>query len=139
MKRILYFKRRLLKIILKILGVGSIGLMVSCTKYGAQTNTINMQLNGTVVSQDSVKAIEDIQVEVKNCFSNSKVITNNNGVFKLYPTIDEFENKIYLKISDIDGNLNGNFLSKDTVLSLTSEEKNNRHKQNIDIKLIRNE
>ena len=137
MKHILYFKRQLLKKVLNVMGVSGIGLMVSCTKYGAEINTINMQLKGTVLSQDSSKAIDGIQVEVR--YTNSNALTSNNGVFSINSEIDEFDNTVNLRISDIDGDLNGNFLSKDTILSLSKKEKNDCLKQNIDIKLLRNE
>jgi hypothetical protein len=50
--------------------------------------------------------------------------------------MDHFVN---LHISDIDGALNGSFLSKDTIITLSSDEKLTHLKENIEIKLVRNE
>jgi len=139
MKNITTIERRFLKKVLNIMGVGSIGLMVSCTKYGAEISTINMHLNGIVKSKDSTKVIEGIQVEVRNSISNSNVLTSNNGAFSINSEIGEYENTVNLRILDIDGDLNGSFQLKDTSLTLSSEEKQAQIKQNIDIKLDRNE
>jgi hypothetical protein len=53
--------------------------------------------------------------------------------------LDEFENSVNIHISDIDGALNGSFLPKDTVLLLSSDEKLAQIKENIEIKLDKNE
>jgi putative lipoprotein (rSAM/lipoprotein system) len=139
MKNITILKRGLLKKVLIIMGVCSAGLMASCCKYGALVSTIYMNLKGTVRSKDSAQIIEGIQVEVRNSLPNLKVLTNNNGVFSINPNIDEFDNTISLHISDIDGALNGSFLSKDTILTLSSAERQIQIKENIDIRLEKNE
>jgi putative lipoprotein (rSAM/lipoprotein system) len=135
MKSITIFKRRLLKRVLLFLGVCSAGLMASCCKYGALVSTLYMNVKGTVKSKATSQIIEGIQIELKNSLSNPKVLTNNNGVFSINSAFDEFENTVNLHISDIDGELNGSFLSKDTVLNLSSGEKIAQIKENIEIKL----
>jgi putative lipoprotein (rSAM/lipoprotein system) len=139
MNNITIIKRRLLKKVLVIMGVCSAGLMASCCKYGALVSSIYVNLKGTIKSKESSQVIKGIQVEVINSISNSKGLTDNNGVFSFNSEIDEFENTVNLHISDIDGTLNGSFLSKDTIITLTSDEKLAQVKENIDIKLIKNE
>lgn len=139
MKSITIIKRRLLKKVLLILGVCSAGLMASCCKYGALVSTLYMNVKGTIKSKATTQIIEGIQIEVKNSLSNPKVLTNNNGVFSINSVFDEFENTVNLHISDIDGALNGSFLSKDTILTLSSDEKLAQIKENIEIRLDKNE
>jgi len=139
MKKILIFKRRLLKKILVILGVCSAGLMTSCAKYGVLVSTFYMNLKGTVKSKESSQVINGIQVEVINSIPYSKGLTDINGAFSINSEIDELDNKVNLHISDIDGALNGSFLSKDTLITLTANEKLAQLKVNIDIKLVKNE
>jgi len=139
MKKILIFKRRLLKKILVILGVCSAGLMTSCAKYGVLVSTFYMNLKGTVKSKESSQVINGIQVEVINSIPYSKGLTDINGAFSINSEIDELDNKVNLHISDIDGALNGSFLSKDTLITLTANEKLAQLKENIDIKLVKNE
>ena len=139
MKNITVIKRRLLKKVLIIMGVCSAGLMASCAKYGTLVSTVYMNLKGTVRSKASTQIIEGIQVELRNSLSNPKALTNNSGVFSINSEIDESDNTINLHISDIDGALNGSFLSKDTILTLSSAERLAQIKENIEIKLEKNE
>ena len=139
MKNITIIKRRLLKKLLIILGVCSAGLMASCAKYGVLVSTVYMNLKGTVKSKDSSQIIEGIQVELKNSLSDPLALTNNNGIFSINSEVIESANTFDLHISDIDGALNGSFQSKDTTLTLSSDEKLAQIKDNIDIKLVKNE
>jgi putative lipoprotein (rSAM/lipoprotein system) len=139
MKKILLIKRRILKNALLILGVCGAGLMTSCAKYGVLVSTFYMKVKGTVRSKESLKEINGIQVEVLNNLQYSKVLTDSTGAFSINAEIDELERSVDLHVSDIDGALNGSFLSKDTVITLTSDEKLAQLKDNIDIKLVQNE
>ena len=113
--------------------------MTSCAKYGVLVSTFYMNLKGTVKSKESSQVINGIQVEVINSLQNSKGLTDTNGTFSINSEIDELEHTVNLHISDIDGALNGSYLSKDTVITLTSDEKLAQLKENIDIKLVKNE
>jgi putative lipoprotein (rSAM/lipoprotein system) len=139
MKKILIIKRRLLQKVLVILGVCGAGLVTSCAKYGVLVSTFYMNLKGTVKSKESSRAINGIQVEVMNSLQNLKVLTDTNGVFSMNSDFEELDRSVNLHISDIDGALNGSFLSKDTIITLTSDEKLAELKDNIDIKLTGNE
>lgn len=139
MKKILIIKRRLLEKVLVILGVYGAGLMTSCAKYGTLVSTFYMNLKGTVKSKESSQAINGTQVEVTNSLRNLKELTDTNGVFSINSEFDELDRSVNLHISDIDGALNGSFLSKDTIITLTSDEKLTQLKENIDIKLVKNE
>jgi len=135
MKTITIIQRRLLKKVLIIMGVCSAGLMASCAKYGTLVSTVYMNVKGTIKSKATTQIIEGIQIEVKNSLSNPKALTNNNGAFSISSEIEESNNTLYLHISDIDGALNGSFLSKDTILTLSSDEKLAHIKENIEIRL----
>jgi putative lipoprotein (rSAM/lipoprotein system) len=139
MKKILIIKRRLLQKVLVILGVYGTGLMTSCAKYGTLVSIFYMNLKGTVKSKESSQAIKGIQVEVINSLQNLKELTDTNGVFSINSEFDELDRSVNLHISDIDGALNGSFLSKDTIITLTSNEKLAQLRENIDIKLVKNE
>jgi putative lipoprotein (rSAM/lipoprotein system) len=139
MKKILLIKRRLLKRVLVILGVCSAGLMTSCAKYGALVTSVYMNLKGTVKSKDTSQVVKGIQVEEINYLPSSSGLTDSNGAFSIFSKIEEPDTKMNLHISDIDGALNGSFQSKDTVITLTSDDKLARLKENIIIKLVKNE
>jgi putative lipoprotein (rSAM/lipoprotein system) len=117
------------------MGVCSAGLIASCAKYGTLVSTVYMNLKGTVRSKVSTQIIEGIQVELRSSLSNPKALTNNNGAFSINSEIEDSDNTLNLHISDIDGALNGSFLSKDTILTLSSDEKLARIKENIEIRL----
>ena len=139
MKSIFLIKRLLLKKLLVILGVCSAGLMTSCAKYGALVSTFYMNLKGTVKSKESSQVISGIKVEVINGIQNSNGNTDTNGAFSINAEIDDVDNTVNLHVSDIDGALNGSYLSKDTIITLSTNEKLTQLKENIDIKLIKNE
>ena len=138
MKNLIIFKRQLLKKVLLILGVCGAGLMTSCAKYGTLVSTYYMNLKGTVKSKESSQVINGIQVEVING-NQANGLTDTNGAFSINSEIDDVDNLVNLHISDIDGALNGSFLSKDTLITLTADEKIAQLKENIDIKLVKNE
>jgi len=139
MKTITIIKRRLLKKVLNLLGVCSAALMTTCTKYGVAVSMVNMNLSGIVRSKDSAKAIEGIQVTARNGYSNLKTLTDNNGVFSVNTDIAGADNIIDLNFSDIDGVVNGSFVSKDTLLTFSSDEILLQSKNNINIRLEKNE
>jgi putative lipoprotein (rSAM/lipoprotein system) len=139
MKSIFLIKRRILKKLLLILGVCSAGLMTSCAKYGTLVSTFYMNLKGTVKSKESTQVINGIKVEVINSLQTSNGITDANGAFSINTEIDDVDNSVNLHVSDIDGALNGSYLSKDTIITLSANEKLAQIKENIDIKLIKNE
>lgn len=129
----------MLKKVLLILGVCGAGLMTTCAKYGTLVSTFFINLKGTVRSKENSQVISGIQVEVMSG-NQSKGLTDANGAFSINSEIDDVgDNIVNLHISDIDGALNGSFLSKDTVITLTPNEKLAQLKENIDIKLVKNE
>lgn len=139
MKSVLKAKNLFLKKILNIIGVSSLGFMVSCAKYGVVVNTIDMQLKGKVVSSDSIIPINGLKVNVSYSFNDATSFSDVNGVFNLNATVEENNTNLHLRIEDIDGDLNGKFQTKDTTIVLTEEEMKNRIKENIEIKLKKNE
>ena len=113
--------------------------MTSCAKYGTMVSTFYMNLKGTVKSKESTQVINGIKVEVINSLQTSNGITDANGAFSINAEIDDVDNSVSLHVSDIDGALNGSYLSKDTIITLSADEKLAQIKENIDIKLIKNE
>ena len=136
MKNIIILKRSLLKKILNFMGVCSTGLMVYCTKYGApEAPVYPMHLNGTVKSTNNEVAIEGIEVFVHNSSSDYIAYTDSQGVFSLLNYFYETDNFAHLEFRDLDGDINGSYQSKDTIINISSKEKQAHYKPNIDIKL----
>lgn len=139
MKYITVLKRNFLRKMLILLGVCSAGLMASCAKYGTLASALFMELKGAVRSKSSNLSIEGVQVELTNALNDRKVLTSSSGEFTLDSEIDKYTNTVYLHISDIDGALNGSYNAKDTALTLTAGELQAQLKDNILIKLEKNE
>lgn len=137
MKKRLIIKRAILRKVLNILGVCTVGLIAACAKYGVEISTSIINLKGTVKSQDSLKSIKNIQLEVLNSYSESIANTDENGKYTVSAEIES--NEITLRISDIDGAENGSFISKDTTFNLTTEEIESGNKSDIEIQLERDE
>ena len=137
MKNTLIIKRAILRKVLNILGVCTLGLIAACAKYGAEISTSFINLKGTITSKDSLKTIENLQLQVLNSYSESSVNTDENGEYSMNAEIES--NEVVLNISDIDGNANGNFISKDTTLYLSSKEFELGSKSEIEIHLDRDE
>jgi putative lipoprotein (rSAM/lipoprotein system) len=137
MKKRLIIKRAILRKVLNILGVCTIGLVAACAKYGVEISTSIINLKGTVKSKDSLRTIENIQLEVLNSYSESTTNTDENGEYTVSAEIESDE--VILRVSDIDGVENGNFISKDTTFNLTSEEIKSGNKSEIEIHLERDE
>lgn len=141
MKKGIKIKRAIFRKVLNYLGVCTIGLVAACAKYGVGISTFNINLNGTVKSKDSLKTIENIQLQVLNSFSKSSTLTDGEGKFSINVEIEDrgANNVAELDFFDIDGSLNGSFIAKDTVLNLSSQEIQSGNKSNIEIQLERDE
>lgn len=138
MKKRLIIKRAILRKVLNILGVCTVGLIAACAKYGTEISIFNINLKGTVKSNDSLNTIENIQVK-SNSLSESSTLTDGDGKFSINLVLENGNNKANLKFSDIDGALNGSFMAKDTILNLSSSEIQSGSKSDIEIKLERDE
>ena len=137
MKKGLIVKRALLRKVLNILGVCTVGLVAACAKYGAEVSTSMINLKGTIMSKDSLKTIENIKVNVLNGYSGSSVNTDENGEYSIH---GEFEtNVVHIGFYDNDGDQNGHFLGKDTAIYLSPEEMASGAKPDIEIQLDRDE
>lgn len=125
MKKILKIKRALLRKILNILGVCTMGLLASCLKYGDYISNFNVHLKGVVKSKDSLKPIKDIQVDVLNDHAGLSTFTDSVGRFSIDARIEENTDMVNLQFSDVDGDSNGSFVDKDTVLNLNIIDESN--------------
>ncbi len=139
MKKRLIIKRAILRKALNILGVCTVGLIAACAKYGAEISTFKINLKGVVKSKDSLNTIENIQLRGINSFPESSALTDDKGEFTINLDIEEYDNRAYLNIMDIDGSQNGSFLAKDTILILSLEEIQSGSKSGIEIQLERDE
>lgn len=137
MKNKLIIKRAVLRKALNVLGVCTIGLIAACAKYGVEVANYNLTLKGKVKSQDSLNPIENIQVS-SIYPTHPDVLTDENGEFTMDVMIEEGSYP-RLSIEDIDGELHGSFMSKDTSFAVTSEEQQSGLKSNIEIQLDRDE
>ena len=102
---------RLLAILLSWIGFSAI--TVSCVKYGAPPGTYKAK--GTVVSQTGDIPIEGIRAVFKShpnvTWGIDTAYTNHKGVF--YLKSSEGHNMMYVELTDVDGEINGLFTSKD--------------------------
>lgn len=120
--------------IINILGLCGTCFIIAC-KYGSEIITVNMSIKGTIKSKDSLQVIPNLNVKITNALYNSETQTDEKGEYSINTEIEQ-RKYIYLRVTDVDGDLNGSFLMKDTSAVLTSEEINNQLK-NIDITLER--
>ena len=84
-----------------------------CPDYGVSSATYKAK--GTVVSQTDDVPIEGIRAVLKAepdaTWGMDTVYTNSKGVFNLKGF--DFSNKLYVELTDIDGEKNGSFNNKD--------------------------
>jgi putative lipoprotein (rSAM/lipoprotein system) len=132
-----FLRLRLLKFLMRLLGIGSVGLFMACTKYGAPVDVAPMNIEGSVVSKDSAKAIVGIEIEVVNGFGNATSQTNSNGIFHFGVDVDLSNKQLRLIARDVDGNSNGSFQNLDTTLHISSAEIEMGDKKNIHLQLKR--
>lgn len=125
----------LLKLLMRMLGFGSLGLLMACTKYGAPEDMAPMDIEGSVVSKDSAKAIPGIKIEVLNSYGNVTSLSDVNGLFSIHADIDVYNQTLLLSIKDIDGSNNRSFQDLDTTLQMTPAEIDAGEKKNIQIQL----
>jgi len=139
MNRILIIKRQLLKKVLMIMGVCSAGFIAACAKYGTITTTICMNLKGIVRSKDLAQPVKGIKVDMKCNKSDPDITTDSNGTFSITTEANPDQGYALLHFSDIDGTANGSFQPKDTIIHLSTSEIEAKLKENLDIRLVRNE
>jgi len=137
MKRLTLIRRDILIKVMRLFSLCSAGLLASCvSKYGAPEEEIStMNFKGIVKSSATNTEIPGIYVETINVFTNGSGNTDSSGLFSIQSEI--YENSVYVELSfaDIDGDTNGRFQTKDTVIQLTSSEIQAGIKSNIEIKL----
>ena len=102
---------KLLAVLLSWLGFSAI--LSSCTKYGDPVATFKAK--GVVVSQTDDTPIEGIRAVFKAepdaTWGMDTVYTDSKGVFNLKGF--GYSNKLYVELTDIDGEKNGSFDNKD--------------------------
>jgi putative lipoprotein (rSAM/lipoprotein system) len=140
---VLRFRANSLKYMLRLLGLSGFGLLMSCTKYGAPVaeygvpwpdNGINF--HGSVVSQDSLKPIPNIQVKVF-CEWEDTVYDHTNAAGTYSAIKYAYENqKVKLKFTDNDGPQNGKFFDKAIEVDVSFRDVNNLEHQT-DVQLQR--
>ena len=107
----------------KILAVLMAWLGYSCNKtvddigceYGTPSATFKAK--GVVVSQADNTPIEGIRAVLKPqseiAWGIDTVYTDNKGVFYLKNSSHDYFNKLYVELTDVDGDKNGSFVGKD--------------------------
>lgn len=119
--RILSFRFRAfyLKYLLRLLGLLSFGMLVSCAvKYGvpiAEYGVIAgnyVDIHGTVLSEDSLKPIRDINVKLTLQPNDTLYAqTNPQGTYSIHQYVNEGQH-VTLIFTDTDSNQNGSFFQK---------------------------
>ena len=127
----LIFKRKIYYNILKFFGLCSACFVFEAC-YGAPRNEAepieNFKYNGNVISQDSLKPIPNVKVEIKTgSLENPVIYTNSSGYYeKVVAQVSGYKHTII--ITDTDGANNGNFYDADSTFYLNSTDINNKNK-----------
>ena len=135
--KLLIFRRTILMRLMRFSSLCSAGLIASCAmKYGVpEEEPVLLNFNGTVKSNVTQTEILGIQVEILGYNQLDITKSDSMGAFSVNAEIMESSFSAELLFTDIDGDSNGRFQSKDTVIQLNSSEIQIGIKDNIDIRL----
>jgi putative lipoprotein (rSAM/lipoprotein system) len=140
---LLRFRATWLKVVLQLLGLSGFGLLMSCTKYGAPVAEYGVpwpdqgiNFHGSVVSQDSLKPIPNIQLKVFSEWEDT--VYGHTNAAGTYTAIKyAYENqKVKLQFADKDGAQNGKFFDKAIEVEVNFRDVNNLEHQ-ADVQLQR--
>ena len=114
---------RLLAILMAWLGY-SCDIFTTADEYGTPTATF--KAIGTVISQADDVPIEGIRAVMKTekgavWYGIDTVYTDSKGVFNLKSRIFDF-NKLYVELTDVDGEKNGSFIDKEIEADYSNEK-----------------
>ncbi len=130
-----------LKYLLRLMGMAGFGMLASCTKYGAPIAEYgvladNVNFHGTVLSQDSLKPIKNIQVKL--AFQASDTLTaqtDQQGNYGIPHYVNEGQSGTLI-FTDKDSTQNGSFYSKSATFVISVSDINNMDHQT-DVQLER--
>jgi putative lipoprotein (rSAM/lipoprotein system) len=140
-KKWLFSKRKIYYNILKVFGLCSACFLFEAC-YGSPQNEAmpkyNMDLTGTVKSQDSLKPIQNIKITLNNSANteNPLTATSSIGTFNYSMLIENKEISWTIKATDVDDSINGKFNAKETTFVFSQNEYENG-KKNVDLLLNR--
>ena len=126
MARVSKIYSRILAILLAWLGF-SCDLITPAKEYGTPSATFKAK--GVVTSQTD-NPVEGIRAVLKTSQGNEgeysygidTVYTDSKGVFNLKSGKDEFYQKLYVELSDVDGDENGSFSDKGMEIDYSNEK-----------------
>ncbi len=112
----LKFVAKLFTSILSLLGVVS-----GCDTLAADYGVEGIFLSGSTFSSESSIKIPGIQITLSNIDSTEvfdEYITDENGFFNIFAELEQVSDtdSLRLRATDIDGEANGSFATKDTLL-----------------------
>lgn len=128
---LLILKNFITRNFLTVLGLSSVCFIFEAC-YGTPKGEFipsKLTFTGQILSGDSLKPVKELKVtltEINN--GNRKLITQTdvNGFYSF--GIDYVNNITYdLTVEDTDGNLNGEFLAKDTAFNVTTDDINRKY------------
>ncbi|HNW90959.1 MAG TPA: radical SAM-associated putative lipoprotein [Bacteroidales bacterium] len=116
-----------LKYLLRLMGLAGFGMLVSCTKYGAPIAEYgvladNVNFHGTVLSEDSLKPIKNIQVKL--AFQASDTLTaqtDPQGNYSIPHYVNEGQSGALI-FTDRDSTLNGSFYAKSATFVISASD-----------------
>ena len=99
--------------------------LITKVEYG--TPSASFKAKGVVTSQKDNNPIEGIRTILKTqqgaSYGIDTVYTDNKGAFNLKSGKDEFDyQKLYLELSDVDGDENGSFSDMEIVIDYSNEK-----------------
>lgn len=120
----LIFKRKIYYNILKFFGLCSACFVFEAC-YGAPRNEAepieNFKYSGNVISQDSLKPIPNVKVEINNGGLEKHIVyTDSKGYYE--KIVEQLPSNTLHKIEaiDVDSSINGNFTNEDSSFYLNS-------------------
>ena len=137
MKKLIKVRRSILLRIMRIFSLCSAGILASCAmKYGVpEEETVPVNFSGSVMSSITNTDIPGIKVEITGVYDTYSTISDSAGAYFCIVPVNESTQNVPFRLSDIDGDTNGRFQAKDTVIQLNYSDILAAAKGNIEIKL----
>lgn len=130
--KVIFLKTRAfyLKYLLKFMGLAGFSMLLSCTKYGAPVAEYGviadtyLNFHGTVLSEDSLKPINNIRVKL-SVIPNDTLTSYSNaqGLYSVCKSVHETQ-QCTLIFTDTDGTQNGSFYQKNITFEVSNADIN---------------
>ena len=130
--KVIFLKTRAfyLKYLLKFMGLAGFSMLLSCTKYGAPVAEYGviadhyLNFHGTVLSEDSLKPIHNIQIKLSVAQNDTITsYTNAQGIYSVFKSAHESQQGALI-FTDTGGTQNGSFYQKNITFEVSNADIN---------------